>query len=56
MKKIAYYFTVTVLCIVGFPVMILCRDRWNEFGRKVDAWFNIESPHTRNYNKSQQKQ
>lgn len=49
MKKIIYYITVTMLCIIGLPFMIFCKNEWNCFGRKVDKFFGIESRHTRLY-------
>lgn len=49
MKKIIYYITVGLLLIVGWPVMLVFPDKWNKFGRRIDKFFEIESPHTKNY-------
>lgn len=49
MRKIIYYITVIMLCIIGLPFMIFCKDKWNRFGRKVDGFFGIDSRHTRIY-------
>ena len=43
MRKIIYYITVIILCIIGVPFMIFCKDKWNRFGRKVDGFFGIDS-------------
>lgn len=56
MKKIVYFIVVAIMCVIGFPFMIFCRDKWNAFGRKVDGAFKIESPHTKNYNASNHEQ
>jgi hypothetical protein len=50
MKKIIYYITVGLLLIVGWPFMLVFPDKWNKFGRRIDKFFGIESPHTKNYN------
>ena len=51
MKKIIYYIIVFVVCIIGLPVMICFPKKWNKFGRRIDAFFQIDSPHTKNYKK-----
>ena len=56
MKKIVYFIVVAIMCVIGLPFMIFCRDKWNAFGRKVDNVFKIESPHTKNYNASNYEQ
>ena len=51
MKKVIYVIVLSVLCIIGLPFMLLAPNKWNNFGRKVDAYFGIDSPHTKNYKK-----
>lgn len=55
-EKIVYFIVVAIMCVIGFPFMVFCRDKWNAFGRKVDGAFKIESPHTKNYNASNHEQ
>lgn len=49
MKKILYYILVPFLCILGLPWMIIDKEGWNAFGRKVDKAFGVESRHSKNY-------
>lgn len=54
-KKIIYVLFVTILVIIGFPFMMFCRDKWNAFGRKIDYFFGIKSPHTVKWEKENNK-
>lgn len=49
MKKILYYILVPFLCILGLPWMIIDKEGWNAFDRKVDKAFGVESRHSKNY-------
>lgn len=49
MKKILYYILVPFLCILGLPWVIIDKEGWNAFGRKVDKAFGVESRHSKNY-------
>lgn len=49
MKKILYYICIPIVVIIGIPLMIIDKEKWNQFGRKVDRIFGVESRHTKNY-------
>ena len=51
MKRILYYICIPIIVIIGIPFMIINKEKWNQFGRRVDRIFGIESRHTKNYNK-----
>lgn len=48
-KKILYYILVPFLCILGLLWVIIDKEGWNAFGRKVDKAFGVESRHSKNY-------
>lgn len=50
MKRILYCITVGLLLLIGWLVMLVFPDKWNKFGRRIDKFFGIQSPHTKNYN------
>ena len=49
MKKILYYTLLPFLFVFGLPFMIIDKEGWNAFGRKVDKFFGVESKHSKNY-------
>ena len=55
MKKVLYFILLPLVVIIGLPYSFINREKWNEFGRKFDAYFGVKSPHTRNYEKNQAK-
>ena len=49
MKKVIYWIIIPFVVILGIPFMFINRESWNAFGRKLDKYFGVKSPHTRNY-------
>lgn len=49
MKKILYYICIPIIVVIGIPFMIINKNKWNRFGRRVDKFFGVESKHTKNY-------
>ncbi len=49
MKKTLYYILLPFLFVFGLPFMIIDKEGWNAFGRKVDKFFGVESKHSKNY-------
>lgn len=49
MKKILYYILLPFLFVFGLPFIIMDKEGWNAFGRKVDKFFGVESKHSKNY-------
>jgi hypothetical protein len=49
MKKTLYYILLPLLFVFGLPFMIIDKEGWNAFGRKVDKFFGVESKHSKNY-------
>ena len=49
MKKVIYWIIIPFVVILGIPFMFINREGWNTFGRKLDYYFGVKSPHTRNY-------
>ena len=55
MKKIIYYIILPIITIIGIPYSFINREKWNAFWRKVDNYFGVKSPHTKNFEKLQNK-
>ena len=47
MKKVLYYICLPFLLVLGLPVMVVNKEAWNRFGERVDAFFGVESRHTK---------